>query len=165
MIVVSDTSPLNYLILIGYAHLLEALYGQVIIPRAVWDELRQPGAPDPVREWVDDLPAWVEVREAFVPDTTLTLDLGEQEAITVALELKADLVLLDERRGRREAVGRGLAVTGTLGVLEAAARRGLVELPEAITRLKQTSFRAPPRLLEEMLERVQEPAGEGSDPD
>lgn len=150
MIVVSDTSPLNYLILTGYAHLLEALYGQVVIPRAVWDELRKPGAPAPVQEWVDSLPAWVEVREASVPDTTLNLDPGEREAISLALELQADLVLLDERRGRREATGRGLAVTGTLGVLDAAARRGLLELPEALAKLRRTSFRVQPGLLREL---------------
>jgi predicted nucleic acid-binding protein len=156
MIVVSDTSPLNYLILTGYVHLLEALYGRVVIPRAVWDELRQPGAPAPVRQWVEALPAWVEVREASAPDASLHLDPGEREAITLALELRADLVLLDERRGRREAAGRGLAVTGTLGVLDAAARRGLIELPEALTRLRQTSFRARPSLLRELSQPGQE---------
>lgn len=156
MIVVSDTSPLNYLILTGYAHLLESLYGRVVIPSAVWEELRQPGAPAPVKQWVEDLPAWVEVREPAAPDATLNLDPGEREAITLALELRADLVLLDERRGRREAVGRGLSVTGTLGVLDAAAERGLVELAEAVARLRQTTFRVPPSLLHELLARGRE---------
>jgi predicted nucleic acid-binding protein len=153
MIVVSDTSPLNYLILTGYVSLLEALYGRVVIPRAVWDELRKPGAPAPVREWADGLPGWAEVREPATPDATLNLDPGERDAITLALEMRADLVLLDERRGRREAVGRGLAVMGTLGVLDAAAARGLVELPEAFARLRQTTFRVPPSLLQELLGR------------
>jgi len=156
MIVVSDTSPLNYLILTGYVHLLEALYGRIIIPRAVWDELLKPGAPAPVREWADGLPAWAEVREPAAPDAALNLDPGERDAITLALELQADLVLLDERRGRREAAKRGLAVTGTLGVLDAAAGRGLVELPEAVARLRQTTFRVPPSLLQELLGRGRE---------
>jgi predicted nucleic acid-binding protein len=156
MIVVPDTSPLNYLILTGYVHLLEALYGRVVIPRAVWDELRKPGAPAPVREWTDGLPGWIEVREPAAPDAALNLDPGERDAITLALELRADLVLLDERRGRREAVGRGLAVTGTLGVLDAAAERGLIKLPEAIAGLRQTTFRVPPSLLQELLARGRE---------
>lgn len=156
MIVVSDTSPLNYLILTGYVHLLEALYGRVVIPRAVWDELHKPGAPALLRQWIEALPAWVEVREASGPDASLNLDPGELEAITLALELQADLVLLDERRGRREAAGRGLTVTGTLGVLDAAARRGLIELSDALTRLRQTSFRAQPNLLRELSQSGQE---------
>lgn len=150
MIVVSDTSPLNYLILTGYVHLLEALYGRVVIPRAVWDELRSPGAPAEVREWVDAIPDWAEVREPVGPLAAPNLDPGEREAISLALELRADLVLLDERRGRREAAGRGLAVTGTLGVLDAAARRGLIDLSEALTRLRRTSFRVRPNLLQEL---------------
>lgn len=156
MLVVSDTSPLNYLILTGYVHLLEALYGRVAIPRAVRDELLSPGAPATVREWVEALPDWVQVHEPAAPDATLNLDPGEREAITLALELNADLVLLDERRGRREAAGRGLAVTGTLGVLDAAARRGLVELSEALSRLRLTSFRVQPNLLRELYQHGQD---------
>jgi predicted nucleic acid-binding protein len=62
-------------------------------------------------------------------------------------------VLLDERRGREAAKERGLAVIGMLGVLEAAAEQGLIDLAEALARLRQTNFRAPAILLEEILER------------
>lgn len=153
MIVVSDTSPLNYLILIGQAWLLEELYERVMIPQAVWAELQNTAAPVPVQEWVANLPAWVEVHEVPDPDLTLELDPGEQEAITLAQRLMADVILLDERSGREAAKARGLAVTGTLGVLEAAAEQGLIDLAAALVRLRQTSFRAPAILLEEILER------------
>lgn len=121
MIVVSDTSPLNYLILVGEEQLLEKLYGRVMIPRAVWQELQAEGAPAPVQEWRANLPAWIEICEVNDPDPTLALDLGEQEAITLAERIKADLILLDERNGRETAKARGLLVIGTLGVLEVAA--------------------------------------------
>lgn len=135
MIVVSDTSPLNYLILIGQAELLEKLYERVLIPQAVWSELQSGGAPVPVQAWMANLPGWVEIIKVPDPDPTLKLDPGEQEAITLAQRLKADLVLLDERRGREMARLRGLAVIGTLGVLEAAAEQGVLDLPEAIEQL------------------------------
>jgi predicted nucleic acid-binding protein len=153
MIVVSDTSPLNYLILIGQARLLEELYGRVMIPQAVWVELQNNAAPALVQEWAANLPAWIEVHEVPNPDLTLRLDLGEQEAITLALRVKADVILVDEHGGREVAKSRGLAVTGTLGVLEAAADQGLIDLAASLTRLRQTSFRAPAILLEEILER------------
>jgi predicted nucleic acid-binding protein len=153
MIVVSDTSPLNYLILIGQAALLEQLYERVMIPQAVWVELQAAGAPASVQEWIANLPGWIEICEVPDPDSTLLLDLGEREAITLALRVKADLILLDERSGREAAKARGLAVTGTLGVLEAAAEQGLIDLAASLARLQQTTFRAPAILLEEMLER------------
>lgn len=153
MIVVSDTSPLNYLILIGQLRLLEELYGRVMIPQAVWTELQDSAAPAAVQEWIANLPDWVEIHEVSNPDTTLQLDAGEQEAITLAERVKADLILLDERIGREAAKVRGLAVTGTLGVLEAAAEKSLIDLAAALARLQQTTFRAPATLLEEMLER------------
>jgi predicted nucleic acid-binding protein len=81
------------------------------------------------------------------------LGAGESEAISLALELKADVLLMDERKGRREALARGIAVAGTLNILESAAARGLVNLPEAIIRLQRTSFRASPALLREILRR------------
>jgi predicted nucleic acid-binding protein len=91
MIVVSDTSPLNYLILIGEAVVLERLYGRVLIPQAVWSELQSGGTPVSVQEWMANLPGWVEISEVLDPDPTLKLDPGEQEAITLAQRLRADL--------------------------------------------------------------------------
>jgi predicted nucleic acid-binding protein len=157
MIVVSDTSPLNYLLLINQIDLLPRLYGQVIIPNAVYAELLSPGAPQVVNKWVLSLPGWVEVHTAPSVDLTLQLGAGESEAITLALALKADVLLMDERKGRREALARGLAVTGTLNILDAAAERGMIDLRETISRLRQTSFRASPGLIREILERESGP--------
>ena len=75
------------------------------------------------------------------------LDQGEAGAIILAETLPADLILLDEADGRREARRRGIALTGTIGVLDRAASRGLIDLTEAIDRLPQTNFRVSPRLL------------------
>lgn len=156
MLVVADTSPINYLILIQHELLLPTLYTQVIIPPAVLRELEDPETPGAVRTWVAHRPAWFEVRtpqrplaEAAFP----ALGAGEREAIVVAEEVQADFVLIDERDGRRVARSRALAVVGTLGVLEEAAIRGLLDLPRALARLQATTFYASPALFEELLAR------------
>jgi|HubBroStandDraft_4_1064222.scaffolds.fasta_scaffold119462_2 predicted nucleic acid-binding protein len=122
-VIVSDTSPIRYLVLIGEASLLEQLYGRILIPLAVYAELQQPQTPDVVRAWAQAVPAWVEVIAESAPVTTdsvsSALDSGERAAIALALDLKADLLLMDERAGAREARRLGLTVTGTLGVLVA----------------------------------------------
>jgi predicted nucleic acid-binding protein len=162
MIVVSDTSPVNYLLLIGLIDVLPRLYGQVIVPNAVYVELRNPGAPQVVSDWVSNLPGWVEVHTVQNPDPSLALGAGEKEAITLAMTLKADVLLMDERKGRREALARGLTISGTLNVLEAAAELGLTDLPLAIARLQQTSFRASTRIIQQVLKRDAERKRSGS---
>ena len=152
MIVVSDTSPINYLILTGYIDVLEELYSHVIIPASVFSELKSQRAPAQIQAWIAALPGWIEVRSA-THDLGLPLDRGEREAIALAEELNADLLLLDEWRGRSVAIGRGLAVIGTLGIIERAADQRLLDLPEAIARLKQTTFHGASALFEKMLER------------
>lgn len=155
MIVISDTTPLNYLVLIGEQELLARLFERVVIPRAVWTELQAEGAPEAVRAWLANRPDWLEIRQANLSaDAALAaLDHGEQEAILLAQELRADLLLMDDRDGRLEAARRNLAVVGTLGVLDKGAERDLLDLPEALARLQQTSFRVAPLLLESLLER------------
>ena len=152
MIIVSDTTPLNYLILIGQVHILHELYDSVLVPQSVFDEMQRAGTPAEVRAWIAARPEWVEVRTVQVLDPSLKLGAGESEAITLAIELHADALLLDDMKARREAQRRGLTVTGTLAVLAAAARRGLVDLPTAITRLQQTTFRAPTALIQSLLD-------------
>lgn len=155
MIVISDTTPLNYLALIGQQELLARLFGRVIIPQAVWTELQAGGAPESVRSWITSAPEWLEVRRANLPeDASLSmLDPGEQEAILLAQELRADLLLIDDRDGRLEATRRNIAVVGTLGILDKAAERDWLDLPEALARLQQTSFRSAPELIHSLLDR------------
>ncbi len=149
--VVADSGPLHYLILIEHTHLLPALYGQVTIPRAVEQELTTPAAPQNVRVWLSNSPAWLSV---MAPGSELAipiddrLDLGEREAIALAKTLQADLLLIDERAGRAEAKRLGLRVTGTVGVLRAAAEAHLASPREVIQRLRQTSFYVDEALLQ-----------------
>ncbi len=156
MIVVADSSPLNYLVLIGEGDLLHRLYGRVLIPQGVLSELQHPGTPSAVVEWVKRRPAWLEVRQvAVLPEETRgELDVGEREAIALAEEYRPDvLLLMDEETGRLEARRRNIRTTGTLGVLADAAARGLVDLRAAIDRLRSTNFRAADTLLEWLIAR------------
>jgi len=154
MIVIADTTPLNYLILTNLIHIVSALFGQVIIPQAVLNELQSTQAPDKVSQWFAHRPDWLVVREVQQEDPTLAhLDPGEREAIALAQELQADLILLDENRGRREAISRGFNITGTIGLLDRAGARRLIDVPTAVARLRQTSFRVSPRLLNTLLDR------------
>jgi predicted nucleic acid-binding protein len=155
--VVSDTSPLNYLILIEQINLLPQLYSRVLIPGSVHEELNAPETPDLVRTWRARLPDWFEVSSDVVgadPDLS-HLHAGERDAISLALHVKADAVIIDERRGREEAEKRGLRVIGTLGVLAAAHERGLVDLTAAIDLLRQTTFHVSPKLLASILSKYQ----------
>jgi predicted nucleic acid-binding protein len=142
MLVVVDTTPINYLVLIDHVLLLASLYEQVIIPRAVAAELQHPKAPAVVQAWVASLPFWCMIRQAHgQPDPVLMqLGPGEREAIVLAQELHADALLTDDLEGRREARQRGIAVTGTLGMLERAALRALIDLPTVIAQLQATTF-------------------------
>lgn len=157
MLVVADTSPLNYLVWIGLADVLPTLYRRVIVPPEVRAELLAKDAPPVVRAWADELPSWIELRAAEAHPTLLdgaflALDNGERAAILLAMELKPAALLIDERAGSAVARRFGLPVTGTLGVLDEAARRKLISLPDAITRLKTTSFRYPKAIVERLLE-------------
>lgn len=81
------------------------------------------------------------------------VDMGEAQAIALAASCGPDtLLLIDDRDGRRVAANRGIAMTGTLGVLNSAAKNGLIDLPEALDRLRQTSFRVSPGLIHGLLE-------------
>lgn len=150
MIVVSDSGPLNYLIWIDAVDVLPQLYETVVIPEAVQRELSHPKAPTQVRQWIASLPNWVSVQSPRVL-LALSVDIGEQEAISLAVEIGADLILLDDRSGREAAEAQELSVTGTLGVLRQAARRGLIDLADILNKLRQTNFRASPELMRSLL--------------
>ena len=155
MIVVSDSGPLNYLIWINALDILPQLYETVVIPEAVQRELSHPKAPSRVRQWAASLPDWVSVQSPKVL-LALSVDIGEQEAISLAVEIGADLILLDDRNGREAAEAQELSVTGTLGVLRQAARKGLIDLADALSKLGQTNFRASPGLIAALLLQFQD---------
>jgi len=141
--------------LVGKQDILPLLFGQVIVPEAVMRELQAAAAPPEVRQWLRNRPGWLETKQAAAtPDTNLShLDEGEREAIQLAKELRADLLMIDERAGRDEALKRGLPVIGTLGVLEGAAERGLLDFPLVLTELKAHKFFVSPALERDFLER------------
>jgi predicted nucleic acid-binding protein len=147
VIVLSDTSLIHYLVVIGEAEILHAIFGQVIVPSAVLNELQRSGAPEVVRLWVSDPPPWLLIRTPTQIDPTIQLGRGEIEAICLAVELHADVVLMDDRRGRRVAESHGLSVVGTVNVLEVAAERELLSLPVAIEKLRETNFHIAERIL------------------
>ena len=154
MIVVADTSPLRYLVLIEEAQVLPRLYGLVLTPPAVVKELTQSRTPEAIRRWIAEPPGWLQIRAPLgpLPAFPATLGAGEQEAIALAEELHADALLLDDWAGRKEAARRCLSVVGTLRVLSSAAEQGMVDLPAAIARLRTTNFRASEELLQSVLE-------------
>ena len=98
-------------------------------------------------------PAWLEIHNTRDIPRIAGLDEGEAAAISLALSIHADMLLIDERTGSRVAQTRGLRVTGTLGVLDLAAERGLIDFADAIRALELTSFRRPAALLELLLEK------------
>jgi predicted nucleic acid-binding protein len=155
MIVTADATPLNYFVLIGQAGILSALFGQVVIPPAVASELQRPRAPELVRAWMTSPPPWLEVRSIARPKTDDLdyLGAGEREAILLAEEIHADWLIIDDYEGRLEANRRMLPVIGTLRVLDEAAERQLINLPEVIAKLQKTTFYLSPDLLQWLLDR------------
>lgn len=150
-VVIADTGPINYLILIGHIELLPRMFERVVLPTAVLAELSDPVAPPAVQRWVTRLPAWLEIADTQGLDPIAGLHKGEAAAIILAASLHADLLLMDDRRGVRAAERQGLRVTGTLGVLDLAAERGLIDFAEAIGALERTTFRRPEKLLNALL--------------
>jgi predicted nucleic acid-binding protein len=153
-VIVSNTTPIHYLVLIDHMAVLRDLYGRVLIPLAVSEELRDVGTPSEVKAWMASRPDWLEMRSVSVClDPSLDfLDAGEREAIGLAKELEADALIIDEADGREVARAQGLRVIGTLRVLYDAAEAGFCDLEQAFARLQQTTFRAHPNLYKTFLE-------------
>jgi predicted nucleic acid-binding protein len=150
MLVVADTSPINYLVLIGQINVLPQLYSRILIPPAVLAELKHPVAARVVRAWATSAPSWLEVRNPKSDVALPQLDPGESAAIALATEVHAEVVLIDDKAGRQEAVRRGLKVAGTLSVLDEADRAGLVVFDDAVAELRKTSFRVSAAVLSEI---------------
>jgi len=152
-IVVSDTSPICYLLLIDQIELLPQLYEQVTIPQTVCDELQADRSPAVVQNWIDRPPEWLKIITITVaPDPMLEpLDPGEREAILLAEQLAADLVILDDKAARQIASARGLNMIGLLGILKDAARAGLIDLATTFEQLRSAGFWVAPSLLQRLL--------------
>ncbi|MEO1353343.1 MAG: DUF3368 domain-containing protein [Cyanobacteria bacterium J06635_15] len=153
MIIVSNTSPINYLILLEQIELLPQLFQQIIIPEAVHNELSDTLAPEPVQSWVAAPPNWLKIQSVSQPSDAAVdlLDLGERAAILLAQELRANLLLLDDMKARLIATERELPITGILGILDQAATMDLIDLPAAVQKLRDTSFWVSEKLLQVLL--------------
>ncbi|TVP63119.1 MAG: DUF3368 domain-containing protein [Leptolyngbya sp. LCM1.Bin17] len=163
MIVISDTSAITNLAAIDQLKLLPRLYGQVLIPEAVYRELVDIDPPVPggaeaqAATWLEvRLIANCEVVERL--QSEVRLDSGESEAIALALETGADLLLIDERRGRAEADRLGIKITGLLGILVEAKQKNLIvavkPLMDAL--IATSEFRVSSALYDQILNMVNE---------
>jgi predicted nucleic acid-binding protein len=151
-IVIADTSPINYLVLIDEIGILPGLYHRIVIPEDVLLELMDAGAPPEVRDWTRQYPGWLEIRRVTSREPSLMdLDAGEGAAIALAQLETEVLLLIDESAGRLEASRSGIPNTGTLGVLRAAAIEHLIDLPSALERLLATNFRVSGALVADLL--------------
>jgi predicted nucleic acid-binding protein len=142
-LVVSDTSPLLNLALIDRLDLLEMQFSGVTVPRQVWSELTEGNdGLEALRGLRDDgVLRIVEVeRSDLFVEIFHELDLGETAAICYAVEHDADLVLLDERDGRRVARRHDLDITGVIGVLLRGSKTGEVDLKSALDALREAGF-------------------------
>jgi predicted nucleic acid-binding protein len=153
-VVIADTSPVNYLVLIGQIDLLPRLYGRILVPPEVIEELSAPGTPDPVVNWARTSAEWLEVRvvrEREGSSVMPQLDRGERTAIFLAQEQTDALLLIDDAAGRAEATRLHIPSIGTLGILNAAAILRLVDLPAALAALAATNFRISQTLLDSLI--------------
>ncbi len=158
MIIVSDKSPITNLIQIGKLDLLRVLYQKIVIPSEVFSEL----AYLENQKTILEKEYWIEPRQcsdkSLMPELLTKVDKGEAEAISLALELKADFILIDEQTGRNVAEEYGLKITGILGVLVQAKQKMLIsEVRFYMEQLREEAgFRIHPCLFEQILKMVGE---------
>ena len=164
MHVITNNTPLRYLVFLAYENILRELFTHLLVPPAVVQELQHAKTPARVRTWMASLPAWVEVRQPVShPDAALQrLGAGERETLLLAQELQTALVLLDDRDAHAEATRRGIATFGTLRILEMAAQRHLLDLPTALTALAATTFYVDETLMRDLLAREFPPDPRGT---
>ena len=141
MIVVSDTSPIINLATVEHLHLLPELFTEIVIPTAVFKEVAGPGNNEPGAKELKEA-SWVKVRsvpaQPLLPQLLHDLDQGEAEAIVLALDIKAEYVLIDETLGRKIALSYNLQPLGVLGILLLAKQRELiVAVTPLMDRLRQ----------------------------
>jgi predicted nucleic acid-binding protein len=162
-VVVSDSTPLHYLVLVGHDTILQKLYREIFVPPAVLQELSHPSAPPAISAWAKSPPPWLTVRgPQSVPEGFNDLDLGERQALALAREIHADLVLLDDKVARRRAEQESLKVKGTLGVVADAAKAGLLNFRETVELLRRTSMHMDPKLVQRVVEEYEKDFPKGS---
>jgi predicted nucleic acid-binding protein len=165
VIVVSDTTPLNYLVLINAVDILHHLFNEVFVPTEVIRELQQPRTPEVVRRWTQTPPPWLIVKTPqSIDPSTFSLDRGEAEAISLAKELKAPIILMDERRATIVAQREKLTVVRTLALLELAGEQKLLDLPSTLRSLQATNFRISQSHIDAALRRTALRKGPGNQP-
>ena len=161
MIIVSDTSPVINLAIVGQLQILPALFGKVIIPEKVFEEITVTGWDMPGADEIKQA-SWIEVKscanQELVQALCLQVDPGEAEAIALALELEAQLLLIDEKRGRQVAKGFNLPIMGLLGILRIAKEKGLI--PQIKPILDQLMYLARFRISIELYEEILKSSGE-----
>ena len=142
--VVSNTSPLQYLYAVQQLPLLEQLYGRIVVPQAVIDELRlgqQQGYDVP--DW--SVYSWMDRESVVIPSVlklVTNLGAGEAEVLALALTQPVDLVLLDDALARQVAASQNIRSTGTLGILIQAKReRLIVAVMFLVEAMQQAGFR------------------------
>ena len=149
--IVCDSGPLRYLILLGYETLLPDMFGTVIVPAVVASELTRPASPEVVRRFFFSPPIWM----TFAGEAAISAEkhAGEWAAIELAQRNKA-VLLIDDSDARLAAVQRRLRILGTVGLFFAAETAGRVDVVVALDRLRQTNFHFGPRLEEEVRKRL-----------
>lgn len=159
MIVISNTTPLIGLSLLGRFDLLKTLFSEITIPSAVYNEIVVKGAgrigANELANGVND--GWVHVKEVLstpvLAALKVDLDEGESEAIALALEQHPDLLLMDERKGRAKAKALGLEVTGTIGILIFAREKGIAfDLRSELEQLRNHGFRISDSLIQQIIQ-------------
>lgn len=158
MLIISDTSPITNLIQVGKLDILEQVFGQIIIPEKVYEEL---SVYEKQREAIENR-NWILVKKVKDRDEVISLekqlDSGEAEAIVLAKEMNVDLLIVDERKGRKIAEEYGLKIIGLLGVLIQGKKKGyLKELKPILDKLiEEIGFRVSEKLYNRILKEVDE---------
>ncbi len=152
MLVVADSSPFIGLIKIETINVLPRLYGSVVIPPEVAAELSNVRRPSEVRQFIASQPSWLSIRAPSTVEQIVGIDDGERAAISLARELAADVLLIDEATGRDAAIARNIRTLRTTALLLDAANAGVLpDLKTAFDRLRATNFRVKSDILDGLL--------------
>jgi predicted nucleic acid-binding protein len=152
MIVVADSSPFIGLLKIDCIDILPRLYGSVLIPTRVAAELSDGRRPAIVKQFIARPPSWLSVRSPQSIEIIPGLDEGELAAISLAREVNADVLLIDDADGRRAAMARNIQTLRTTALLLDAAKAGVLnDLKGTFGKLKATNFRVSQATLEELM--------------